>query len=218
MWEIVGIVADVHQASLEEEPEQIVYFPLTIGPADSPFPVRTLDVVLRTSGDPLGFVSVLRDELRALNPRIPLASPRTMADVFDEATSRTSFTMSLLGVAAGIALVLGMIGIYGVISYVVSQRTREIGVRMALGASAPRVRSMVVRQGLALAGIGAGIGLVAAALLSTAVGSLLYGVSAKDPLTYAGVAASLVAVSVLACWLPARRAAAVDPSLALRAD
>jgi ABC-type antimicrobial peptide transport system permease subunit len=126
--------------------------------------------------------------------------------------------MSLLGAASGIALLLGLVGIYGVISYVVSQRTREIGVRMALGATAPSVRGMVVRQGLALAGLGVVIGLVAAGALSRVMASLLFEVSATDPITYGSVAVSLVLVSLAASWIPAMRAAGVDPSRALRAE
>jgi ABC-type antimicrobial peptide transport system permease subunit len=141
-----------------------------------------------------------------------------MADVFATSTARTSFTMVMLATAAGVALVLGLVGIYGVISYVVSQRTREIGVRMALGASAPVVRGMVVRQGVVLAGLGVTLGLIASAWLSRVLGSLLFGVSAKDPVTYGGVAAALALVAVLASWLPARRAAAVDPAIALRSE
>jgi ABC-type antimicrobial peptide transport system permease subunit len=141
-----------------------------------------------------------------------------MEEVVAAATARTSFTMALLGAASGIALLLGLVGIYGVVSYVVSQRTREIGVRMALGASAPSVRRMVVRQGLALAGAGVGVGLVAAGLASTLMSSLLYGVRAIDPVTYAAVAAALVAVATAASWIPARRAAGVDPAWALRAE
>jgi ABC-type antimicrobial peptide transport system permease subunit len=126
--------------------------------------------------------------------------------------------MSLLGAASGIALILGLVGIYGVISYIVSQRTREIGVRMALGASAGSVRGMVVRHGVVLALGGVALGLGAAAVLSRVMASLLYGVAALDPLTYATVGASLVAVATLASWLPALRAAGVDPSRALRAE
>ncbi len=217
-WEIVGVVGDVHLQSLEDQPGEMVYFPPTFGAAANPFVNRTLDVVVRTSGDPLQFVAVLRREVRDLNPRIPLANPRTMQDVFEGATARTSFTMALLGSASGIALILGLVGIYGVISYLVSQRTREIGVRMALGASAPSVRAMVVRQGLTLAGAGVAVGLVAAGLLSSLMSTLLYGISATDPVTYGAVALALVAVATLASWLPARRAAGVDPSRALRAE
>jgi ABC-type antimicrobial peptide transport system permease subunit len=175
-----------------------------------------MDVVVRVDGDPLAFLPILRREVLELNPRIPLSNPRTMRDVFETATARTSFTMALLGTASGVALILGVVGIYGVISYVVSQRTREIGVRLALGAPTSSVRSMVVRQGVALTGAGILVGLVAAAALSRVMSSLLFGVSAMDPLTYGGVALALGAVAVLASWLPARRAAGVDPAIALR--
>ncbi len=217
-YTIVGVVGDVHERSLEDTPEEMVYYTTTVGPADSPFPARTLDVVVKTASEPLQFVPVLRRELRALNPRIPLAQPRTLEDVFRGATARTSFTMALLGAASAIALLLGLVGIYGVISYVVSQRTREIGVRMALGASAESVRGMVVRQGLTLAVVGAVVGLLAAVGLSSVLGSILFGVSATDPLTYVAVAAALVTVATAASWLPATRAASVDPSTALRGE
>jgi predicted permease len=217
-YEIVGVVGDTHFVGLDRDPEEVVYFPLTLGPRDDPFVIRTVDVIVRTSGDPLAFVPALRRALRELNPRLPLASPRTLDDVVDQATARTSFTMAMLGAASGIALLLGLVGIYGVISYIVAQRTREIGVRMALGATAPSVRGMVVRQSFAVAALGVAVGLVAARSLSGVMASLLYGVSATDPVTYAAVAAALVAVAVAASWIPARRAARVDPSLALRSD
>jgi ABC-type antimicrobial peptide transport system permease subunit len=171
---------------------------------------------VKVSGDPLAFLPTLRREVLALNPRIPLSNPRTMRDVFNTATARTSFTMVLLGAASSVALILGLVGIYGVISYVVSQRTREIGVRMALGASGSTVRSMVVRQGVMLTGLGIVLGLIAAGALSRVMSSLLFEVSAMDPFTYAGVAAALAAAAVLASWLPALRAAGVDPAIALR--
>jgi len=217
-WQIVGVVGDVHHQALEESPEEMVYFPPTVGPVTNPQAVRTLDVLVRTAGDPIQFVPVLRRELQALNPRIPLSNPRSMDQVFRTATARTPFTMTMLGAASGIALLLGLVGIYGVISYVVSQRTREIGVRMALGATGPSVRGMVVRQGLGLAVLGVGLGAVAAGLLTSVMSSLLYGVNALDPATYASVAAALVGVALLASWIPARRAAGVDPSRALRED
>jgi predicted permease len=216
--EIVGLVGDVQYTSLEAPAEEIVYWPATVGIPASPQPTRAMDVVIRTTADPLAFVSVLRREVQAINPRIPISNPETMADRFDRATARTSFTMSLLGAASVIALVLGLVGIYGVISYVVSQRTREIGVRMALGASAPLVRDMVVRQGLVLAGVGVGLGLIAAGALSSVMSSLLFGVSAIDPITYGTVSAAMVVVALAASWIPARRAAGVDPSRALRQE
>jgi putative ABC transport system permease protein len=219
IWsEIVGVVADVRQEGIEKPVQDMVYFPAMFGPAEEPIASRQLDVVVRVAGDPLSFLPVLRREVQALHPRIPIASPRSMADVFATSTARTSFTMVMLASAAGVALILGLVGIYGVISYVVSQRTREIGVRMALGASAAGVRGMVVRQGAVLAGLGVVLGLIASAWLSRAMGSLLFGVSATDPITYGGVAAALAFVAVLASWLPARRAAGVDPSTALRND
>jgi predicted permease len=217
-YQIVGVVADAHYDSLEDTPEEMVYWPATVGPADQPQATRAMDVTIRTATDPIQLVPVLRREVRALNPRIPVSNPRTMEDVFRSATARSSFTMALLGAASGVALLLGLVGIYGVISYIVSQRTREIGVRMALGASAPTVRGMVVRQGLTLAAWGVGIGLVAAAALSSVMGSILFGVSAKDPITYALVALALVAVALLASWIPATRAAGVNPSHALRVE
>jgi putative ABC transport system permease protein len=217
-YTIVGVVADARYESLEGVPEEMAYWPATVGRANDPQPTRSMEVLMRASVDPLQLVAALRREVRALNPRIPVSSPTTMADRFAAATSRTSFTLTLLGAAAGIALLLGLVGIYGVISYVVSQRTREIGVRMALGATAPEVRGMIVRQGMAIAAAGVGIGLIAAAAMSTVMASLLYGVSATDPVTYAGAAASLTTVALAASWFPAVRAAGVDPSRALRSD
>jgi predicted permease len=217
-YEIVGVVDDVKFQSLVEENDEIVYWPATIGSAEEPRAARSMDVVIRTGMDPLTLIPVLRREVQALNPRIPVSNPRLMQDVVDAAMSRTSFVMALLGTASGVALLLGLVGIYGVISYVVSQRTREIGVRMALGATGPSVRSMVVRQGLVLAGGGVLLGLVVAGAMSSVLASLLYGVSATDPITYGGVALALVTVSLVASWIPATRAAGVDPSKALRAE
>ncbi len=217
-YEIVGVVDDVHYESMEEAGPETVYWPATSGEADAPQPTRSMDVVIKTNGDPLLAVPLLRREAQALNSRIPVSNPRTMESVVAVATSRTSFTMALLGAASGVALLLGLVGIYGVISYVVSQRTREIGVRMALGATAPSVRGMVVRQGLVLAGGGVVVGVIAAVALSSVMSSILYGVSATDPVTYVSVAVTLVCVSLLACWIPATRAAGVDPSQALRSE
>jgi predicted permease len=218
-YNIVGVVADAHYASLEGKPEEMVYWPATIGPAASPQPTRAMDVVIRTTtADPTIFIPTLRREVSALNARIPVSNPRALSDLLREATARVSFTMSLLAVASGIALLLGIVGIYGVITYIVTQRTREIGVRMALGATAGGVRTMVVRQGLGLALGGIGLGLLAAVALRSVIGAVLYGVSPTDPLTYAAVAAVLLGAATAASWLPARRAAAVPPSTALRAE
>ncbi|MSR35862.1 MAG: ABC transporter permease [Gemmatimonadetes bacterium] len=218
-YEVVGVVADAHHTALDKPAEEIVYYPAVRGSPARLQAARQMDVVVRVaSGDPMAFLTTLRQQAQALNPRIPLSQPRTMVEVVAASTARTSFTMVILAAAAGIALLLGLVGIYGVISYVVSQRTREIGVRMALGASAGTVRGMVVRQGGTLAAFGIVVGLVAAAALSKVMATLLYGVSAKDPLTYGGVAAGLALVALLGSWLPARRAAGVDPAVALRND
>jgi predicted permease len=217
-FQIAGVVADVKYGSLEEDAEETVYWPSTTGPAANPLATRAMEIYVRTGSDPLALVPVLRREADALNARIPVSNPRAFTDVFAQATSRTSFTMSLLGAASAIALALGLVGIYGVVSYVVSQRTREIGVRLALGATAPSVRGMVVRHGLLLAAIGVAVGLAASAALSSVMATLLYGVSPIDPITYGAVAVALVAVSVVGTWIPATRAAGVDPARALRAD
>ncbi len=215
---VVGVVADVHYESLEDAPGELVYWPATSGTADDPQPTRTMQVTMKTSSDALAFVDVLRREALAVNPRIPLSNPRRMEDVLDAAGARTSFTMTLLGTAAGIALLLGLVGIYGVVSYIVAQRTREIGVRMALGATSGAVRGMVVRQGAALAGLGAVLGLLVAGALSSVMESQLFGIGPTDPTTYASVALLLVTVSLVATWIPASRAARVDPADALRAE
>jgi len=141
-----------------------------------------------------------------------------MQDVYDQSLARTSFTLVMLGIAGAMALVLGIIGIYGVMSYAVSQRRREIGIRLALGAQQSELRRMFVVSGLTLAGIGVAIGLGAAVGLMRLMKSLLFGISPLDPLTYAAVPLVLMAAAVLASYLPARRAAAVDPVEALRAD
>jgi len=147
---------------------------------------------------------------------LPLANVRTVGDVLGGSLARTSFTLVTLGIAATVALLLGGVGIYGVVSYAVSQRTREIGVRMALGAERADVRRMVVRQGLWLAAVGVGLGLLGAVGLTRLIASLLYGVRPVDPPTYGIVALSLAGVALLASWLPARRAAGVDPAVTLR--
>jgi ABC-type antimicrobial peptide transport system permease subunit len=178
-----------------------------------------MDVVVRTSTDaPERFLSVLRREVKALNSRVPVSNPQPLSDLVKAASARVSFTMALLAVASGIALLLGLVGIYGVITYIVTQRTREIGVRMALGATSGSVRAMVLRQGVGLALAGVAVGLIAAAALSSLIGAVLYGVKAIDPLTYAAVAALLLAAAAAASYLPARRAAAVAPSIALRSE
>jgi ABC-type antimicrobial peptide transport system permease subunit len=154
----------------------------------------------------------------SVNPSLPIARARTMQDIYDGSLARTSFTLVMLVVAAGAALVLGVVGLYGVLSYTVSLRRREIAIRLALGARQQDVRRRFVRRGVVLAGIGVVVGLVGAVAATRLMAALLYNVQAVDPLTYVAVAAGLTLVAALASYLPARRAAAVDPTESLAAE
>jgi putative ABC transport system permease protein len=163
-------------------------------------------------------LSSVREKIWALDRQQPLYNVRTVDQVLAQAVARPRFNMLLISILAGVALVLASVGIYGVISYSVTQRTHELGVRMALGATARDVLKLVIGQGMLLAGIGLGIGLVAAFAVTRIMASLLFGVSASDPLTYLGLAVLLGAIAFLACYIPARRATKVDPVTALRAE
>jgi predicted permease len=215
-YEIVGIVGDVRFRSLDQEPGAAVYFPILSGAADSPDAPRHVAVVVRSEGDLATLATAARAQLRDLDARLPIAKLQPLRSLVNRSMARTSFVLVLLGIAAGLALLLGMVGVYGVIAYLVSQRRREIGVRMALGATARDVRRMVVRQGLVLAALGAAAGLAAALALSRLLTSLLYGVGANDFTTFAAVLVALLGVATLASYLPAKRASAIDPTEALR--
>ncbi|MFC1661338.1 FtsX-like permease family protein, partial [Gemmatimonadota bacterium] len=217
-WEIVGVAGNVRHDDVQDEPLALAYFPVLSGTPEEPGPSLSLDVVVRVAGDPLGAISSAREVLRAVDPRLPMINPRTVEAVVEESMASTSFTVLLLAIAAGIALLLGTVGIYGVISYIVSRRTQEIGLRMALGAPAEQVLRAVVGQGMTLTGIGVGVGLLGAWGLSRALASLLYGVTATDPVTFGGTALLLGVVALAATWIPARRAARVDPVEALRSE
>ena len=184
------------------------------GPAQA---VRTMTFAIRSDrAGTEGFLKEIREAVWSVNSNLPVASVQTMGDVYDKSVARTSFTLVMLGIAAAMALVLGVIGIYGVMSYTVSQRQREIGVRLALGAERGDVLQMVLRQGAKLALAGVAIGIGAALGLTQLMSNLLYGVSAHDPLTIVVVAALLIVVALLACYFPARQATLVDPMVALR--
>jgi putative ABC transport system permease protein len=175
-----------------------------------------MTLLVRTSGDPSALGAQLRDTVRELNPNVPVSQLETLHGLISHAVSGPRSTASLFTIFALLALVLGAVGIYGVISYFVAQRTREIGIRLALGARRPEVLLMVVGQCAKLALLGVGIGLVGALLLTRLMKSLLYGVASADPATYSVVAALLVIVALAASYVPALRAMRVDPVVALR--
>ena len=175
--------------------------------------------MLRTSrAGSESLVKQVRQAVWSLNPELPMARVRTMEEVYRASMARSSFTLVMLGISGGMALLLGIVGIYGVISYSVSQRTRELGIRIALGAPYGALRSMVVRQGVLLAAIGVGFGLAVAAALTRLMAALLFRVSPVDPLTYGAVSVGLLAAAAAASYLPAHRASTVDPTEALRAE
>ena len=212
---VVGVVDDVRNLSLDMEIRPIIYYAMS-GPSNN---YRTsMSLVVKTTAAPTTLAPAIRDVVWSLDPNVPITGIETMERVLAEATSRAGFTMLMLGIAAAVALLLGAVGLYGVISYGVTQRRQEIGVRMALGAPAGRVRGMVVRQGAIVAGGGLAVGLVAALGLTRLMEALLFEVSPTDPPTFGLVVALLFVVSVIASWIPARRAASVDPAIALRAE
>ena len=162
------------------------------------------------------FFAEVRGAIWGVNPNLPLAGVRPLDELLDRSMARTSFSLIMLGIAAAVALILGTIGIYGVISYIVSQRTRELGVRLALGANAADVRKMVLKHGLILCAFGVLFGLGAAIGLTRLLGALLYGVDPLDPVTFGVVALSLTVVALVASYLPAAKAASIDPVEAMR--
>jgi predicted permease len=217
--EIVGVVGNERDNGVSEEPPTIVYWPMLVADLwdEDLFAQRSMVYAIRSKrlGTP-AFLDEVRSAVWGVNPNLPLANVRTLEEILENSMARTSFTLVMLGIAAVTALVLGAIGIYGVISYSVSQRTREIGVRMALGAARRDVNRLVLREGLPLIVVGLVLGLLAAFGLTRLMASLLFGVSPVDPVTFASVAATLAGIALLASYIPARRASAMDPTEALR--
>jgi ABC-type antimicrobial peptide transport system permease subunit len=193
----------------------MVYFPM-YGPAGTQ--LQMMYVVARGTGSAAALVPAIRAAVREVDPSVPVTAVRTMDEVLSGSLAESSFTLTLLSVAALVALLLGVVGLYGVISYVVSQRTHEIGVRVALGARPRAVRAMVVRQGVGVMLVGIALGLAAAVGVTRFIASLLFEVSARDLLTFVTTALLLCAVGLAATWLPARRAAAISPLEALREE
>jgi predicted permease len=219
--EVIGVVQDVREDGLYRPAPRIVYWASMsayIGFGSGTNAIRGVTFVVRTERTATeGFLNQLRQAVWSVNANLPV-SPRTMRDVYDQSLAPTSFTLVMLAIAGSMALLLGVVGIYGVLSYTVTQRRREIGIRAALGAQQGELKRMFVRRGLALAGIGVVIGLGAAAALTRLMSTLLYGITPLDPVTYAAVPVVLVVATVLASYLPARRAASVDPVEALRSE
>ncbi|MGB7173002.1 MAG: FtsX-like permease family protein, partial [Candidatus Acidiferrales bacterium] len=219
--EIIGVVGDVHYDGMNRPVVSAVYWPILIAKFESdPIEVRR-DVAFAIRSPRAGsqaFLSEVRQAVWSVDANLPLADVHTLDYFYSQSMARTSFTLVMLGIAGVMALLLGTVGLYGVIAYSVSQRTREIGIRMALGAQQKGLIAMFVRQGLLLTGVGVACGLVAAFAAMRLMSSLLFHVSPADPVTYGGVTVGLVATAFLASYLPSRRAANVNPVEALRAE
>ena len=219
--EIVGVVQGVHETGLYETAPDFVYFPALLADMWGTPMVGTPFVAFTIRSERAGTASLM-DEVRqavwSVTPGVPVTHLRTMADLYSGSLARTSFVLVMLAIAGGMALVLGIVGIYGVVAYVVSQRAREIGIRSALGAKPEQLRRMFVLQGLALSAVGAVAGVASAAMLGRLMSSLLFGVSPLDPLAYATAVVATIAAAALASYVPARRAAKIAPMNTLRAD
>jgi putative ABC transport system permease protein len=212
-WEIAGVIGDVRTKGLDRVPGPLIVLPIL------QYPLASLRVAVRAAqADPQLLVSALRAEVLALDKDVPLSNPQRLDRVVTESVGARRFQMILLAVFALVALALAAIGIYGVVAYTVAQRSRELGIRMALGADSMLIRRMVVSDGLRLAGFGVALGVVGALACTRALASLVYQVSTSDPLTMVATASVLIGISALASWVPARRATKVDPAISLRAE
>jgi len=209
----VGVVGNVRHLALETAPRAELYQPL--GQASWPrmfFAVRTL------TSNPLTLVPAIQDAIWSVDKNVAPGTARSMEMLVARSLLKRKFTMTLLAIFAGLAVTLAAIGLYGVMSYSVSQRTREIGIRMALGAQRAQVLKLIVKQGMKLTAIGVLLGIGASLGLTRLIANLLFGVSATDLATFGALSVLLLSVALLACWLPARRASGVDPMVALRTD
>jgi len=219
--EVIGVVADVHYDGADQKPPTVVYWPVLMTQfwGNATFVQRSVAYVVRSGrAGSQSFLDQARQAVWSINPELPLARVETMEQIYRGSMARSAFTLVMLAIAGGMALLLGLIGIYGVISYSVSQRTRELGIRLALGAPQLSLKTMVVRNGIWLAAIGATVGLAVSAGLTRIMASWLYGISPLDPLTYAAVSFGVIAAAAAASYLPARRASTLNPVEALRAD
>jgi putative ABC transport system permease protein len=219
--EVIGVVGNEHDDGVTRPATTIVYWPMLqedfwdAGLRSQ----RSMAYAIRSSRlRDTGFLKEIQQAVWSVNPNLPLASVETLQEIYGKSMAQTSFTLVILGIAAAVTLLLGVVGIYGVIAYVVAQRRREVGIRMALGAAAGEVQRLFVRHGLVVTGIGLLVGAIAAAAMSRVLGALLFDVSPLDPLTYSGGIVALGLVALLATWLPARQATRVDPATALRGE
>ena len=219
--EIVGVVGNERQDGATKPSPTMIYWPMRVSQSigGQAFVQRSLAYAIRSSRlQSPGFFGEVQQAVWSVNPNLPLARVRTLRQIYDQSMAQTQFVLVILGIAASVTLLLGLVGIYGVIAYIVSQRRREVGIRMALGAQSDTVQRIFVSRGLSLTAIGLAVGLISAAALMRLLSTLLFGVNPFDPLTYVAVAASLGAVALIATWLPARQATRIDPMLALRAE
>jgi putative ABC transport system permease protein len=212
-WQtIVGVVADTKRGGFEREPWAETYFPMRQAPDPQAF------VLLRTNGDPITLIAAAQAAVWSIDRNLAIASIRTVPELLAQRELNRRFTTLLLGVFASVALVLAIIGTYGVIADATAQRTQEIGIRIALGADRRMILRMVLISGLRIAATGLAIGVFGAFALTHVLSGLLFGVSARDPLTFVVVLGALLVVTLAACWIPARRAMQIEPVIALRGD
>jgi len=217
--EVVGIVENIRETGLQAVDEPVMYIPdtqVTNGITKLATNLLPLSWIIQTAGDPFSLSAAIQHEIQAVDNQLAVSKIRSMGQVISESTARQNFNMLLLTIFAGLALLLAAIGVYGLMSYTVEQRTQELGIRMALGASRSDMLKLVVRQGMLLSGIGVAIGLAASFGLNRLLANLLFGVKSTDPLTYIAVAAILISTALLATYIPARRATKIDPLIALR--
>ncbi len=222
---VVGIVADTPTQTVTEEPIGQLFMPLSLGRGAADTLSRrvvpsaaTLSYVVRTATPPLDLVPSIRQAVRSIDSNLALAQVLSLQQLLDRSTAQLTFTMVLLAIAAAVTLVLGIVGIYGVMSYIVSQRTGEIGVRLALGAEPGRIAGQILRQGALVTLVGIAAGTIVALAGGRLIGSVLYGVSPRDPAVFAVAAAALLGIALAACWIPARRASRLSPALSLRGE
>jgi ABC-type antimicrobial peptide transport system permease subunit len=214
---VIGVVADIHDDGADKKPPAIVYWPARkqemIGNA---LPVSVAFTLRSNRTGTEGFLSDIRQAVSVVDPDLPLASVNTVAAVYELSMARTSFSLALLGIAGAMALLLGIVGIYGALAYAVVERRREVGIRLALGAPPRAVERMFVYRGMIVSGVGIALGAGAAAGLTRMLSSLLFGVKPVDAVSFAAAAAVLAVAALAASYIPARRAAAVDPVETLR--